>query len=165
MHQPGCHPSIKYILSASIIVVTIGVLIFFATRAGTQYFMTVDELVEQSHSLIDKKVRVSGAVIGDSIEYDPASFSLQFKIAQISGDLRSIQARGGLAAALHAAVLDPDSHKLQIVYHGIKPDLLKNETQAILSGQLTSGGIFAADEILLKCPAKYAEDLPGQAGK
>lgn len=127
--------------------------------------MTVDELLKNSSTLIDKNVRVSGAVIGESIEYDAASFTLGFKIAQVSGDLRSIQAQGGLADALHAAVLDPANRKLQIIYHGIKPDLLKNEAQAILTGQLTSGGTFIADEILLKCPTKYAEDLPDQTGQ
>ena len=159
------HHSIKYIISGLIIVVTIAALIFLATKAEAQYFLTVDELLQKGNSRVDKKVRISGAVIGDSIEYDPFSFTLIFKIANLSGDLKIIDAQGGLAAALHAAVIDSSRTQLQIVYHGIKPDLLKNEAQAILTGQLSNDGTFTATEILLKCPTKYAEELPNQTGK
>jgi cytochrome c-type biogenesis protein CcmE len=162
--SPRYHPA-KYIIGGLIIVVTIGALIFLATKAETQYFLTVDELLQKGNSIVDKKVRISGAVIGDSIEYNPSSFTLKFKIANVSGDLKAIDAQGGLAAALHAAVIDPSRTQLQVVYHGIKPDLLKNEAQAILTGQLSNDGTFNATEILLKCPTKYAEELPNQTGK
>lgn len=148
-----------------IIVAVIVVLIIVATKAGAKYFLTVDELLKLGSNAVDKQVKVSGAVIGSSIKYDPAAFQLKFTIADISGDLKTIEAEGGLAAALHAAVIDPDSEKLQITYHGIKPDLLKDEAQAILTGQLNGDGTFTATEILLKCPSKYAEQLPEQVGK
>jgi cytochrome c-type biogenesis protein CcmE len=49
------------------------------------------------------------------------------------------------------------------VYAGAMPDLLKDEAQAIMTGQLDSAGVFHADELLLKCPTKYQEAVPSQA--
>jgi cytochrome c-type biogenesis protein CcmE len=42
------------------------------------------------------------------------------------------------------------------------PDLLKDEAQAIVTGKLGADGVFVADELLLKCPSKYAADVPNQ---
>jgi cytochrome c-type biogenesis protein CcmE len=41
--------------------------------------------------------------------------------------------------------------------------LLRDEAQAIMTGKLGEDGIFYADELLLKCPTKYQEAVPGQA--
>jgi cytochrome c-type biogenesis protein CcmE len=65
---------------------------------------------------------------------------------------------------LHAAVIDPTRSHIKIVYNGPKPDLLKNEAQAIMTGQLGTDGAFHADELLLKCPSKYQEAVPQQTG-
>jgi cytochrome c-type biogenesis protein CcmE len=51
-----------------------------------------------------------------------------------------------------------------VIYNGPKPDLLKNEAQAILSGTVNADGSFTATEVLLKCPTKYEEAVPEQAG-
>jgi cytochrome c-type biogenesis protein CcmE len=42
------------------------------------------------------------------------------------------------------------------------PDLLQNEAQAILTGELMANGVFEADELLLKCPTKYEGSVPEQ---
>ena len=42
-------------------------------------------------------------------------------------------------------------------------DLLKNEAQAIMTGELGDDGVFYAKELLLKCPTKYEEALPDQS--
>ena len=73
-------------------------------------------------------------------------------------------AEGGLAAVLHAAVIDPARSRVKVVYSGPKPDLLKDEAQAVMTGHLDSDGVFHADELLLKCPTKYQEAVPNQAG-
>jgi cytochrome c-type biogenesis protein CcmE len=43
------------------------------------------------------------------------------------------------------------------------PDLLRDEAQAIMTGQLGEDGVFMADELLLKCPTKYEEAVPEQS--
>jgi cytochrome c-type biogenesis protein CcmE len=52
---------------------------------------------------------------------------------------------------------------MQVVYVGPKPDLLKNEAQAIVTGKVGADGVFYADELLLKCPTRYDQQLPAQA--
>jgi cytochrome c-type biogenesis protein CcmE len=52
---------------------------------------------------------------------------------------------------------------MNVVYKGVKPDLLKNEAQAIMTGKLEADGSFTATELLLKCPTKYEEAVPQQA--
>jgi cytochrome c-type biogenesis protein CcmE len=44
-----------------------------------------------------------------------------------------------------------------------KPDLLRNEAQAIMTGRMGEDGAFHATELLLKCPTKYEEAVPQQA--
>jgi len=110
-------------------------------------------------------VRVSGAVVGDTIQYNAKTLTLAFDVAQVPSDQKEVDAEGGLAAVLHAAVIDPNRARLQIIYNGPKPDLLKNEAQAIMTGYLDSNGVFHADELLLKCPTKYQEAVPNQVGE
>ncbi|MEA3340326.1 MAG: cytochrome c maturation protein CcmE [Chloroflexota bacterium] len=52
--------------------------------------------------------------------------------------------------------------RLDVVYNDVKPDLLQNEAQAIMRGRLGEDSRFYADEVLLKCPTRYEEDVPEQ---
>ena len=112
--------------------------------------------------MVGKNVRISGAVVGDSIQYDPQTLLLHFTIANVPADNKQIEAQGGLAAVLHAAVTDPARTRIQVVYTGPKPDLLRDEAQAIMTGHVDDSNVFYADELLLKCPTKYEEAVPSQ---
>lgn len=162
-NQPAPGNRIKFIIAGSMIVAAMIFLIISSTKAGAQYFLTVDELSAKGTSIVNRDIRISGAVLGDTIQYDTQTFILSFDVAHVSGDNNEIEAQGGLAAVLHAAVSDPTRKTLHVVYEGVKPDLLRNEAQAIMSGHLGEDGIFYADELLLKCPSKYEEALPEQA--
>jgi cytochrome c-type biogenesis protein CcmE len=100
--------------------------------------------------------------VGDSIKYDPQALSLYFTIANVPADNKQIEAQGGLAAVLHAAVTDASRTRMQVVYKGPKPDLLRDEAQAIMTGHIGDDNVFYADELLLKCPTKYEEAVPSQ---
>ena len=65
---------------------------------------------------------------------------------------------------MHEATLDTGRPQLEIVYDSVKPDLLQHEAQAIVRGRLAPDGRFLADDLLLKCPTRYEEDVPGQTG-
>jgi cytochrome c-type biogenesis protein CcmE len=69
----------------------------------------------------------------------------------------------GLVDVLRQAVIDPGRSRLQVEYNGVKPDLLRDEAQAIMTGQMGEDGVFYADDLLLKCPTKYEEAVPEQA--
>jgi cytochrome c-type biogenesis protein CcmE len=102
-------------------------------------------------------------VLGESIQYDPQSLTLQFTVVHMPGDNKQIDAEGGLAAVLHNAVNDPTLPRMDVIYVGVRPDLLQHEAQAIMTGKLGDDGFFYADELLLKCPTKYEEAIPDQA--
>ena len=125
--------------------------------------MTVSELLVKKDNAIDKQLRISGAVIGESIEFDEGSGQLSFIIADVPADYETVEQQGGLTIVLENAVNDPSRARVQIVYVGEKPELLRNMAQAIITGELHSDGIFYADEILLKCPSRYEEAVPEQA--
>jgi len=154
---------LKFIAGGLLILAAVAYLIITSTKANAQYFLTVDELLARGQSAVGKNMRISGAVIGDSIQYDSKTLDLKFLVAHIPGDNKLIKEQGGLSAALHTAVTDPTRARLTIIYNGERPDLLKNEAQAIVVGQLREDGIFYATDLQLKCPTKYEEAVPAQA--
>ena len=154
---------IKFVIGGLVILVAVVFLIVSSTQASAEYFMTVDELNVKGANMVDKNIRLSGAVIGDSIEYDPQTLSLKFTVAHVTGDNNQVEKEGGLGVVLHQAVIDPNRSRIRVVYVGAKPDLMRNEAQAIMTGYLGADGIFYADELLLKCPTKYEEAIPQQA--
>ncbi len=154
----------KFVIGGVLILGAVVFLIWSATTSTSEYFLTIDELNAKGASIVNKNLRVSGAVIGDSIQYDTQSLTLTFEVAQVPGDNSLIESQGGLAAVLHQAVLDPSRARMKVVYVGPKPDLLRNEAQAIITGHIDADGVFHADELLLKCPTKYEQAVPNQAG-
>jgi cytochrome c-type biogenesis protein CcmE len=163
---PRKRTPLKFIIGGIVIVGGIIFLIISSLNANVQYFLTVDEVVAGSRAgdLDGRNLRVSGAVVGDTIAYDIDSLELKFTIAHVPAENQILADEGGLAQALYNAVNDPTRSRLEVVYNGPVPDLLQNESQAILTGQLLSSGVFEADEILLKCPTKYEGSLPEQVG-
>ncbi len=153
----------KFILGGVLILAAVVYLIASSTQASAEYFMTVDEVEAKGADAIGKSLRISGAVIGDTIQYDADTLTLTFDVAQVSADNAVIEKQGGLAEVLHQAVIDPTSQRIKVVYVGVKPDLLRNEAQAIMTGKLGNDGIFHADELLLKCPTRYEQAVPQQA--
>jgi cytochrome c-type biogenesis protein CcmE len=154
----------KFIVGGLLILAAVVYLIATATQANAEYFMTIDELKSAGPTVVGKNLRVSGAVVGKTIQYDPQGLTLTFEVAHVPGDNKEIDAEGGLGAVLHAAVIDPTRAHIKVVYSGPKPDLLKDEAQAIMTGHLDADGVFHADELLLKCPTKYQEAVPNQTG-
>jgi cytochrome c-type biogenesis protein CcmE len=160
--QAGFRNQVKFIVGGIVIAAAVIYLMVSSIRASAQYFLTVEEVVAQSAEVQGRNLRVSGAVIGETIQYDPETLSLTFTIAHVPGDNKEIEAQGGLAQVLHNAANDSTVPRLDVIHEGPKPDLLQNEAQAIITGQLSPEGVFHADELLLKCPTKYEETVPQQ---
>ena len=154
----------KFVIGGILILGAVVFLIWSSTAASAEYFLTIDEVHAKGSGVVDKNLRVSGAVIGDSIQYDAENLTLTFEVAHVPADNLAIETEGGLAEVLHQAILDPGRSRIKVVYVGPKPDLLRNEAQAIMTGHMGEDGIFYADELLLKCPTRYEEALPEQSG-
>jgi cytochrome c-type biogenesis protein CcmE len=152
----------KFWIGGLLIVAAVVYLIASSTSAAAQYYLTVDELNAEPAAVQGRDLKISGAVDGETIAYDPETLTLRFAIANVPGGLDEIEQAGGLAAALHQAVSDPQAGRLMVEYVGPKPDLLRHEAQAIVTGRLSDDGVFYADELLLKCPTRYEESVPQQ---
>ena len=152
----------KFLVGGLLILAAVVYLIATATMGNQQYFRTVDELVSGGDAMAGQAVRVSGAVLGDTITWDPDTLTITFTMAHMPGDQLDIDEDGGLAQVLHEATTDPNRNRLTVVYVGPKPDLLQHEAQAIVTGRMGEDGIFYADELLLKCPTRYEEYVPEQ---
>jgi cytochrome c-type biogenesis protein CcmE len=160
--RPANNSRAKFIIGGGLIIAAVVYLIVSSTQASAQYFLTVSELNDRAAEVADREVRVSGVVLGDTIQYDPQTLTLEFEVAHIPGDNDEINAQGGLAAVLHQAATDPARPRIKVVYNGVVPDLLRDEAQAIMTGRMGDDGVFVAEELLLKCPTKYEEAVPEQ---
>lgn len=146
----------RFLIGGVIMLVAIGFLILNGTLNNAQYFITVDELLSRPE-LTGQTVRISGAVIGDTIDYESSTLTIRFTMVHIP------EQTDDLALTLHQAVNDPAAQRLAIVVENEPmPDLLQHEAQAILTGRLAEDGVFYADELLLKCPTRYEEAIPEQ---
>jgi cytochrome c-type biogenesis protein CcmE len=157
----------KFLIGGVILLAAVAYLIFTGVANNQGYFVTVDEVMSEPDNYVGKPpMRLSGAVIGDSIEYD--GHTLSFDIVNIDSSAAQL-ADGGLAEVLHEAVSDPNAARITVVlFEEAKPDLLKHEAQAIVEGQLIQQADgtyrFEATDLLLKCPTRYEEAVPEQAG-
>lgn len=155
----------KFLIGGLLIAAAVIYLIVSSTSAAAQYYLTIDELVANPEVAGDRELRISGAVLGDSITYDAPSLTLEFTMVNVPADLDEIEQAGGLAEVLHQAVNNPAATRIDVVYEGPMPDLMRHEAQAIVTGRMAADGTFYADELLLKCPTRYEEQVPVQAGE
>lgn len=148
---------LKFLLGGVLILGAVLYLVISGTVSGARFFITVDELVQDT-SYAGQPLRISGAVLGDSIQYDSQNLIIEFTIANIPREFDD------LAWALYEAVNDPSATRLPIyIENQVKPDLLQHEAQAILTGTMGEDGVFRATELLLKCPSRFQEAGAEQA--
>ncbi len=145
---------LKFLIGGGLILVAILFLVASGTLSGARFFITVDDVVNNP-AYVGETVRLTGAVIGDTIEYDSENLIIEFTIAHVPNEFDD------LGTALHQAVNNPTANRLNVrVENQVKPDLLRHEAQAILTGTLDENGVFHATELNLKCPTRFVEGMP-----
>lgn len=149
---------ILYFVVGALILGAVGYLLVSGTLLGARYFITVDDLMTGADRYTGQSVRVAGAVLGDSIVYDPEQLLIEFTVVQVQEPYTD------LAEALHLAVNDPNATRLNVRVEGqVKPELLVHEAQAIMTGVLDENGVFQATVLNLKCPTRFVENQPDQS--
>ena len=133
----------KYLLGGALVLMAVVVVIAQGLASGAQYFLTIGELRAKQSGLQDQNVRISGAVIGDSIAYNAQTLELKFNVVDSVEQISTQQ-------------------PLSVRYDGPRPELLQDHAQAIMEGRLSADGTFHADTLLLKCPTRYEEQFPDQ---
>src|SRR3954464_14606083 len=73
----------RIFVGAAVIVAAIAYLIFGAIRSTSEYYLTVDEAIARRPELGIQRVRIAGRVEAGTIEWEPATLTLKFAMAQI----------------------------------------------------------------------------------
>lgn len=136
---------LKFVIGGVIIAAAIIFLVVNATTSNSQLYKTVDEFFAEQTRLTGRDLRVSGLVLGDSIQFtqlDATTSRLEFDIVD------NIQSPG---RALHVIAMNEPM-----------PDLLQHEAQALIEGHADQDGNFYVNSggLFLKCPTRYEELEP-----
>lgn len=152
----------KFLIGGLLMIGAVVFLVVQGMSAGARYFITVNETLNDP-TFAGQTVRVSGAVIGETIRYDAQNLIIEFDVVNVPDNVAD------LGEALHQAVNDPTATRMHVRVEGeVKPDLLQHEAQAIMVGRLDENGVFQLTETpQFKCPSRFLEGtVPslGQAG-
>ncbi len=121
----------KMIIALGVFLAVIGTLIYTSIGNAATFYLTVDELKDKQEEAVGKRIKVSGNIVGESINFDSSQILLMFELEGENG------------------------FRVPIQYDGVKPDTLNDGWEAIVEGELNSEGVFIASELLVKCPSKY----------
>jgi cytochrome c-type biogenesis protein CcmE len=134
--NPMNNKALKIGLTALVLVLAFGGLLWSTLREGTEYYKHVDEVMVQPDQWYGKKLQLHGFVVPSSILKRRDSLDYRFQV----------QSKGQVVTA---------------TYSGIVPDTFKDEAEVVLKGTLSRDG-FAVEPngVMAKCPSKY-EAKPG----
>jgi cytochrome c-type biogenesis protein CcmE len=130
--------AIKIAVTCAVLIAALGGLLYTTLAEGTEYYMHVDEVMNDPHAWQGKRLQLHGIV--SDLRQRPNSLDYRF---QVSNNGKVITAS----------------------YTGVVPDNFKNGAEVVLKGQLHGDG-FAVDTngVMAKCPSKYNPANPGAAG-
>lgn len=123
---------LRIVVVVVIVLAAIGFLVFKGLGDATVYFKTADEAVAEKESLGDRRFRVEGAVVTDSVRQ--------------AGDVVEFQ-------IISAGVTVP------VVHRGDPPELFRPGIPVVLEGNW-DGDVYASDRIMVKHTSEYREQNP-----
>jgi cytochrome c-type biogenesis protein CcmE len=119
---------IRWGLVIAVIAACVGYLVYSASGAASEYYLTVSELRSQQPTTGD--VRVAGVVQNDIQRSD-----------------------GGL----HVRFTEKDgTASVPVDYTGALPDIFKPGITVVADGRLGADGVFHARAVLAKCPSRFS---------
>jgi cytochrome c-type biogenesis protein CcmE len=127
--------NLKFVIGGLVLIAIVIALMVQATMTTGAYYMTVGEIRNAGQSLLGQRVRVNGAVVPDSEDWNAQQVTLRFAISD-----------------------EKSSEQLPIVFFGPRPDNFQRAASAIVEGEMLPDGTFKAETLLLKCPSRYEEE-------
>ncbi len=124
---------LKFFVGISVILGTIGFLVWTAVDQTKMYMITVPEFLSAGSSYAGTTVRVAGRVAPGSMQWDGATRNLRFTVVDMAG------AEGSF-----------DVH-----YTGLLPDMFAEGRDVVVEGPYTEARPFEAAHVLTSCPSKY----------
>ncbi len=139
----------KFIIGGLLAAAAVIFLLVNAFSGNTQLYVTVDEYYADQGKMTGRDLRVSGWVLGDSIQFtqiDATTSRLEFDIVDDIGN--------------------PGQRLRIVAMNEPMPDLLQHEAQALVEGT-GNGSEFISNPggLFLKCPTRYEEEsAPSTSG-
>lgn len=135
---------VRFGVVIAIIVVSLGYLAYTGVQESKSYYYTIKELRAKGDIVYTQRLRVGGNVVPGTIH------------------------RAGSNADFVLVEEDPvtkDRQELRVSYRATEPppDTFKDNSQALVLGELGKDGVFHAHEIQAKCASKYAPQQGGSA--
>jgi len=129
--------ALKIGLTAVVLSLAFGALLYSTLREDTQYYKHVDEVMTAPDAWYGKRLQVHGHA--SSIRRRPDSLDYRFEIEH-----------NGQVVTAH--------------YTGIVPDTFKDGSEVVVKGTLGAEGLqVEPNGVMAKCPSKYEPGAPGSA--
>jgi cytochrome c-type biogenesis protein CcmE len=131
--------ALKIALTCVVLAAALGGLMYTTLAEGTEYYIHVDEVMQDPEAWKGKRLQLHGFVA--DLRQRPNTLDYKFNV-RFNGKV------------------------MTATYTGIVPDTFKNESEVVLKGKLHGEG-FAVEPngVMAKCPSKYNPQTPGAAGK
>ena len=126
--------ALKIALTCVVLAAALGGLMYTTLAEGTEYYIHVDEVMQDPEAWKGKRLQLHGFVA--DLRQRPNSLDYKFNV-QFNGKV------------------------MTATYTGIVPDTFKNESEVVLKGKLQGEG-FAVEPngVMAKCPSKYNPQTP-----
>ncbi|MEO8078606.1 MAG: cytochrome c maturation protein CcmE [Acidobacteriota bacterium] len=132
--------TIKIAVTAAILTLAFGGLLYTTLQDGTAYYKHVDEVMTDPSAWQGKNLQLHGFVVDKSILTKPSTLEYQFQIKN----------KGSV---------------VQASYRGVVPDTFKSGSEVVLKGHLGPNGFeVEPNGVMAKCPSRYEEGKPGSPG-
>ena len=128
------HKAIKIGVTALVLALSFGTLLFTTLQDNLQYYKYVDEVAAVQHEWEGKTLQVHGYVVPGTILVKQDTLDWKF----------DLQRNGKVISA---------------TFKGPAPDNFKDDAEVVLTGRFTPHG-FNATDMTAKCPSKYEEAPP-----
>lgn len=125
---------LKFVIGSAVIILTLAFLGYSGFQESKSYYLTVTELYASKDTSYEKRLRVAGDVVPDSIVRDGKT--IKFKISQ-------------------------EGNILPVVYVGTDapPDTFVSRAQAVVEGTYGRDGVFTSNKMQAKCASKYEKEV------
>jgi cytochrome c-type biogenesis protein CcmE len=132
----------KLLLCGIVITTSLGYAVYLGASSSWQYYLQVDECLDQVDQFRGKRLRLSGRVAAGSLKASPEYREATF-------------------------VLEGNEHKLPVRYRGSIPNNLAENRDVVVEGVLAGDGHFQCETLITRCASKYtpkdASDAAEQA--
>ena len=126
----------RFVIGAAIIAVAVSYLVYSGIRETSVYYLTIDEFLTRRKAVAGEGLRVAGRVGGKSVDWNPATLDLRFRLANFE-----------------------ENDGVDVAYNGVLPDMFAEGRDVIVEGTYGGGGSFHARTLLTACPSKYEAEV------